>query len=147
MVGFLIYDGVHILAEEKKKLSSKPKLKSKKTQTVRERTTTTKVPKKRVRNTVKKATTPLKSIKKLHAKEYHLPLPDNKVGKVLKKRVRIFPKFVVEAFREVRQVTWPNRRETIKLTFAVFIFAIVFASIVGLLDYGLSKAFEKFFVK
>ncbi len=136
------------MAEKKKATTSvKAKLSTKKTQTVRERTENTKIPKKRIRKTVKKATIPLKSIKKLHAKEYHLPLPDNKLGNFLTKRVRIFPKFVREAFAEVRQVTWPNRRDTISLTLAVFIFALVFASIVGLLDFGLSKAFEKFIVK
>lgn len=134
---------------EKKKITSptKVKLSTKKTQTVRERTENTKEPKKRIRKTVKKVALPLKSLKKLNAKEYHLPLPDNKVGNVLKKRVRFFPKFVSASFAEVKQVTWPNRKDTIKLTLAVFIFAIVFASIVGLLDFGLSKAFEKFIVK
>ena len=134
---------------EKKKVAKigKVKLGSKKTQTVRERTENVKTPKKRVRRTVKKAAAPIKTIKKLHAKEYHLPLPENKLGRLLSKRVKLFPRFVVEAFKEVKQVTWPNRRDTISLTFAVFIFAVAFAIIVGLLDFGLSKAFEKFIVK
>lgn len=131
---------------DKKELVKKPKV-TKKTQTVRERAETTKVPKKRVRTTVKKAGVPIKAMKKLNTKEYHLPLPDTKAGRLLKKRVRFFPKFVSASFAEVKQVTWPNRKETVKLTLAVFIFAVVFASIVGLLDFGLSKAFEKFIVK
>lgn len=135
------------MAEKDKKKDSTAKSKevSKKTQTVRERAESgPKTPKKRVRKTVSKAASPVKSIKKLHQKEVHLPLPDNKAGKVLKKRVRFVPKFVVESFREVRLVTWPNRKETIKLTFAVFFFAIFLASFVGILDYGLSKAFQEF---
>lgn len=146
MVDFLIF-GAKMAEKEKKTPQSKPKATTKKPQTVRERAAVgTKTPKRRIRKSVSKATTPVKSIKKLHKKEYHLPIPDTKAGRILKKRVRFFPKFVIEAFHEVRLVTWPTRRETIKLTFAVFIFAIFLASFVGLLDYGLSKAFEEFIV-
>ncbi len=131
---------------DKKKPVKKEKV-SKKTQTVRERSEASKPSKKRVRATVKKVASPVKAVKKLNAKEYHvIPLPDNKAGRVLRKRVRFFPKFVSEAFTEVKQVSWPSRKETVGLTLAVFVFAIVFASIVGLLDFGLSKAFEKFIV-
>ena len=144
MVGFLIWRT--ILAEKKKVTKPKTKNNTKKSQTVRERSENTIAPKKRIRKTVKKVTKPVKSLKKLHQKEYHLPIPDSKLGKFLKRRVRVIPKFFVEAFGEVRLVTWPNRNDTIKLTLAVFIFAIFLASFVGILDYGLSKAFEEFIV-
>ena len=72
-----------------------------------------------------------------------MPLPEGKTGKILGKRVRIVPKFVREAWAEIRLVTWPNRQETLRLTIAVFIFAVVFAVIVGLLDYGLDKLFRE----
>lgn len=136
------------MAENKKKPVKKLAKSSKKEQTVRQRAESApKVSKKRVRNTVKKAGAPIKFVKKMHSREYHLPLPDNKVGRFLKKRVRLYPKFFAESFREIKLVTWPNRRETLSLTMAVFLFALIFATIIGILDLGLSKTFEKFIVK
>jgi len=47
------------------------------------------------------------------------------------------------SYRELRQVTWPGRRETWKLTFAVLIFAIVFGAMVTITDYGLDKVIRR----
>lgn len=130
--------------------NSLPKIKriSKKTQTVRERSeTVAKNPKKRVRSVAKKASAPISVIKKLHKKQVNIPVPNNKTGKVLNKKVHFIPRFIINAFKEIKLVTWPSRRDTIKLTMAVFIFALVFASVIGVLDLGLGKAFEKFIVK
>ncbi len=60
-------------------------------------------------------------------------------GKVLSK---IVPGFLKGAFSEIRQVTWPNRSETIRLTWAVFVFAIIFSIIVAALDFVLDKIFK-----
>lgn len=135
--------------KEQDKLKQSSRLrKNKKTQTVRERSASTRGEKpNRIRKTAKKVAIPLGGAKKLGGKEYHLPLPDNKAGRVLRKRVPIIPKFFSEAFAEVKQVTWPDRKTTIRLTMAVFIFAVVFASIVGLLDFVLGKIFKELFVK
>ncbi len=54
----------------------------------------------------------------------------------------IVPGFLKGAFYEVRQVSWPNRRETIRLTWAVFVFAIVFSIIIAGLDFVLDKIFR-----
>ena len=56
---------------------------------------------------------------------------------------KLFPKYFINAFREVRQVSWPGRRETWKLTFAVIIFAVMFGLIIALTDYGLSNAVKR----
>ncbi|MCA9346738.1 preprotein translocase subunit SecE, partial [Candidatus Saccharibacteria bacterium] len=40
-------------------------------------------------------------------------------------------------------VTWPGRKDTWKLVFAVFIFAIVLGILIALLDYGLENLFRK----
>lgn len=125
---------------------------AKKVETVRERVNKgTKEPRIRVRHTVKRVASPIKRpFKKagdLRAKNYNIPVPDNKVGKVLTFRFRIIPQFLVNAFKEIRLVVWPNRRETINLTLAVFIFAFIFASLIGIVDFGFSKAFEHFIVK
>lgn len=63
------------------------------------------------------------------------------VGRVLSKVLLI--NYFIESWREVRQVTWPNRRETAQLTFAVFAFATVFGIIITIVDYGLDKLFKQ----
>lgn len=117
-----------------------------KSQTVRERADkAVKQPAKprRLKKTAATAAKPLKAVGKLHKKEYYLPLPDNKLGRFLNKRRSFIPRYFREAWAELRQVTWPTRRETIKLTFAVVMFAIVFAVIIGVVDYGLDKVFRR----
>lgn len=84
-----------------------------------------------------------------------LHLPNNKVlatvcrifapvGKVLSK---LAPRYFVNSWREVRQVIWPNRRETWRLTLAVFVFAIVFGALVAGVDKGLDVAFKHLVLK
>ncbi len=139
------------MAEEDKTVNKRTKRSNapKKTQSVREkREAHTTAKPKRIRSTAGKITTPIKSTKKLATKEIHVvPLPDNRIGKFLGKKGRLTPKFVREAFAEVKLVTWPDRKNTVKLTMAVFIFAVIFAAIVGLLDWGLGELFEEFVVK
>lgn len=124
----------------------KPRLK--KQQTVRERTQAKSPGRaKRIRTKAGGIKTPFKKAHSTGKREYHLPLPDNKAGRILRKRVRIVPKFIREAWREIRLVTWPTPRETVRLTIAVFIFATIFATIVGILDFGLDKLFKEVLIK
>jgi preprotein translocase SecE subunit len=51
------------------------------------------------------------------------------------------------SWKELRKVTWPGRRETWKLTMAVFMFAIVFGTMIALVDYGLDKVFKRLILK
>jgi preprotein translocase SecE subunit len=53
------------------------------------------------------------------------------------------PSYFVNSWRELRQVTWPNRRETWRLTLAVFVFAVVFGALVAVVDLGLDKLFKE----
>lgn len=84
-----------------------------------------------------------------------LKVPDNGFGKALGKIGRILrkilgwiaPRYFVNSWREVRQVTWPARKETWRLTLAVFIFALVFGSMVYGVDKGLDEVFKKFVLK
>lgn len=133
--------------KSKKKSTAKksvPKSSAKKQQTVRERTqvAANKQPR-RVRQAASKLSSPLKKVRHHGKREVHIPLPDNRAGRVLGKRVRLVPRFVREAWREIRLVHWPNRRETIRLTIAVFVFSLVFAVIVGLIDFVLDKVFRE----
>ncbi|MCA9328871.1 preprotein translocase subunit SecE [Candidatus Saccharibacteria bacterium] len=53
------------------------------------------------------------------------------------------PGYFVSATNELRQVTWPARKETWKLVFAVFVFAIVIGLFIAVLDFGLEKLFRQ----
>lgn len=59
----------------------------------------------------------------------------------------LVPRYLVNSWRELRQVHWPNRRETWRLTLAVFIFAIVFGALVAGVDKGLDEVFKKVVLK
>lgn len=95
-----------------------------------------------------KLTRPFKRARSVGAKEYHpVKLPDNTAGRVLSTRVRIVPMYFRESWAEIKLVTWPNRSETIRLTLAVFIFAIIFAAIVAFLDTAIDKIFKELIIK
>lgn len=95
-------------------------------------------------NKSKKVSRPLGKVARAGKKEFHpIKLPDNRLGRIFEKKVRFIPRYFSEAWEEVRKVTWPNRQETIKLTFAVLVFSVVFSVIVATLDYGLDKLFRE----
>lgn len=62
------------------------------------------------------------------------------------RRFHIIPRYFRELYAELRQVTWPNRRDTAKLTTAVIVFAVVFAAFVGVVDYVFGIIFKKVFL-
>lgn len=70
--------------------------------------------------------------------------PARFVGRILSK-VLLF-NFFRESWQELRQVKWPTARETTRLTIAVFIFSLVFGTIIALTDYGLGKIFKAIFI-
>ena len=90
---------------------------------------------------------PFSSAKTIAKKEYYLPMPDNKADRFLNKKRSIMPKYFKEAWRELKQVEWPGRKETSKLTAAVLIFALVFGVIIALVDFGLDKIFKQLLLK
>lgn len=59
----------------------------------------------------------------------------------------IAPKYFVNSWREVRKVIWPTRRETWRLTLAVFVFSVIFGALVASLDKGLDEIFKKVVLK
>lgn len=59
----------------------------------------------------------------------------------------LVPIYFVNSWHELRHVSWPNRRETWRLTIAVFIFAIVFGSLVAGVDWILDQVFKKVILK
>ena len=63
------------------------------------------------------------------------------VGKIL------WPAYFRNSWKELRQVTWPTRRETWQLTLAVIIFSIIFGVLVAIVDFGLDRAFKQLIIK
>ncbi len=47
--------------------------------------------------------------------------------------------FVVEAWQELKKVTWPNRKETLGTTGVVLLLVIFISIFLGLVDLGLSR--------
>jgi preprotein translocase SecE subunit len=71
-----------------------------------------------------------------------------RLGRLILKILRwIVPNYFVNSWREVRLVTWPSRKETWRLTMAVFIFAIVFGAMVAGVDKVLDIIFKKVVLK
>lgn len=73
-----------------------------------------------------------------------LLVPLRIVGKILK---RLAPRYLLNAWRELRQVTWPNRRESWRLTGAVFVFAIIFGVLATIVDRGIDRIFKETVLK
>lgn len=100
------------------------------TQTVREKAQESvrakKQPKRRVRTAVKTAVKPFRFLRFLRI---------------------LVPPFFRRSWQELRQVTWPSRKETWQLTLAVFVFAIAFSLAVAIVDYGLDKIFRRILLK
>lgn len=117
---------------------------ARKSPTVRERTAGNDGRKpRRLRQTAGRIAKPLKTAVHIGRKEYYLPLPDTRLGRFLNKRRSMVPRYFKESWAELRQVTWPTRKETVKLTLAVFVFAFVFGVLIAITDYGLEKIFKR----
>jgi preprotein translocase SecE subunit len=71
-----------------------------------------------------------------------------RIGRFILKILRwLTPNYFINAWREVRLVTWPTRKETWRLTLAVFIFAAVFGAMVSGVDKVLDIIFKKIILK
>jgi preprotein translocase SecE subunit len=59
----------------------------------------------------------------------------------------LWPPYFRNSARELMLVTWPNFRQTWRLTFAVLSFAAVFGLLIAGVDYGLDKLFKEVLLK
>lgn len=112
-----------------------PKRRLKKTETVREKAekaaaSSNKEPR-RLREKTRVVSKPLKAVGR----------PFSFIGRFL------VPRYFRNSWRELRQVSWPKFGESIRLTFAVFVFGAVFTILVAVLDLGLDKIFKEVFVQ
>lgn len=55
----------------------------------------------------------------------------------------VWPPYLRRSLRELRLVTWPNWRQTWRLTFAVLGFSVVFGAFIYVIDFGLDKLFKE----
>lgn len=133
-----------------KEAEKNTKKRVRKPETVRDRTTKAAKSESKPKRLRKVGTTAAKPFQRASAfgkKEIQLPLthkiPDTKVGRFFSKRRSATPRYFINAFKELKQVRWPSNRETLKLTSAVFIFAVIFGLLVAIVDYILDYIFKK----
>ena len=62
------------------------------------------------------------------------------------KRSRPRFRYIIEVINELKKVVWLSRREVAYLTVLVLIVTIVFAIVLGALDYTFSKLVDAFFM-
>ncbi len=106
-----------------------------------------------IREKVEKTTSESeKSPRRLRATSRKIAAPFAKVfgpiGRFLGKISKyIIPPYFRNSWNELRQVTWPTRRETFRLTGAVIAFSVVFGAVIALVDFGLDKLFKEVLLK
>ena len=146
LVSFFYYRGRNCVAED----SAKPKRRMvKKVETVREKTEKSSQPPKpkkfgALRLALRYIGAPFRLIGRGLAKVGRF-LGKYKVFRVIGRI--LWPAYFRNSWKELRQVTWPTRRETWQLTLAVIIFSIIFGVLVALTDYGLDKLFKQVLLK
>lgn len=51
--------------------------------------------------------------------------------------------YVRNSVKELKQVTWPRWRQSLRLTWAVLVFSVFFGVILAIVDFGLDKVFRQ----
>ncbi len=59
----------------------------------------------------------------------------------------VIPPYFRNSWKELKLVTWPNRKQTRQLTLAVIMFSVVLGTFVALLDLGFGKLFKQVIIK
>lgn len=57
-----------------------------------------------------------------------------------------FNGYFVDSFRELKKVTWPDRKTAWKLTLVVIVFSVVFSAFTTLLDVGFERLAKLIFL-
>lgn len=108
----------------------------------------------RIRRTAAKANKPLAGIGRIIAKIFRpfgfvlwpfKTRPARAAGRFLAKVLLL--NYIRSSWQELKQVQWPNRRQTTQLTFAVFAFAFALTGIVASADWILNKLFKELLLK
>ena len=56
-------------------------------------------------------------------------------------------RYIRDSAQELRNVTWPTFRESMRLTGAVILFSVIFGALIAVVDYGLDKVFRQILLK
>lgn len=120
----------------------------KQTQTVRQKSASKAAPVKtrKLHHAKNAAKRPIVAARNIGKREYHIIKPKDegsKLHKFLTKSRKATPGYFRNAWAEVKQVSWPTRSETWRLTFAVFIFSIGLGLLIAGIDWGLQKLFRE----
>lgn len=77
------------------------------------------------------------------------PIRNNKVWKFLRRTIlrSPFKGYFVNSWKELRQVSWPNRATAWKLTFTVIVFSVIFAALTSSLDLGFERLAKELFLR
>lgn len=97
---------------------------------------------KRIRKAASTAAKPVGKLRGALATEYHV-LPRKEEPGFFTRSRRLTPRYIRNSLAELRNVTWPGRKETWKLVFAVFVFAGLMGLFIALLDFGLERLFRE----
>ena len=101
----------------------------------------------RLKKTASAIRKPFAAAHRIGKKEYYVIKPHESGFKgFLTKKRRWTPGYFRSSFKELRLVTWPNRKETWKLVVSVFLFSIIFGCAIAIVDYGLDKLFKEAFL-
>lgn len=60
----------------------------------------------------------------------------------MKPKVDAKPGFTADIVNELKKVTWPSRKETVRLTTIVILTSLIIATYVGIIDIVLAKILE-----
>lgn len=101
----------------------------------------------KLKATASAAVKPFKVTRKFVNKPRHIREVENREEKFIHKNRTLTPSYFKNAWKELKQVTWPSNRETIRLAFAVFLFSIIFGTVIAVTDYGLDNLFRKVILK
>lgn len=58
------------------------------------------------------------------------------------KQMSITPSFASETIEELKRVSWPSKKETIRLTTIVIVISLIIGLYVGIIDILLAKGLE-----
>lgn len=108
-------------------------------------------PKKPVKDTKSLRQVASDKAEKATSKKRRLKVPtkntNKQPGKIKKAARFVVPKYFRNSWKELRQVAWPDRRQTWRLTWAVIAFAVVFGIVIAIVDFGLDKLFKELLLK
>ena len=81
-------------------------------------------------------------------KKVSAPIRNNKMWKRARKSFlkSPFKGYFKDSFQELKMVTWPDRKTSLRLTGIVIVFSVIFAVVTTLLDIGFDRLAKEIFL-